>query len=77
MVESPAAITVDGLTKQFAGVTAVDGLHFAVAPGEIFCLVGPDGAGKTTTMRMLAGVMARTRAGDCRRRATLCVTRRA
>ena len=58
MVESPAAITVDGLTKRFAGVTAVDRLHFTVATGEIFCLVGPDGAGKTTTMRMLAGVMA-------------------
>jgi ABC-2 type transport system ATP-binding protein len=58
MAEPAAAIAVDGLTKQFAGVTAVDHLHFAVAKGEIFCLVGPDGAGKTTTMRMLAGVMA-------------------
>ena len=58
MVESHAAITVDGLTKRFAGVIAVDRLHFTVASGEIFCLVGPDGAGKTTTMRMLAGVMA-------------------
>jgi ABC-2 type transport system ATP-binding protein len=58
MAEPAAAITVDGLTKQFANVIAVDRLHFAVAAGEIFCLVGPDGAGKTTTMRMLAGVMA-------------------
>jgi drug efflux transport system ATP-binding protein len=58
MVEPAAAITVDGLSKQFAGVTAVDRLHFSVTKGEIFCLVGPDGAGKTTTMRMLAGVMA-------------------
>jgi ABC-2 type transport system ATP-binding protein len=58
MVEPPAAITVDGLTKRFAGVIAVDRLRFTVASGEIFCLVGPDGAGKTTTMRMLAGVMA-------------------
>jgi len=57
MVESPASITVDGLTKRFASVTAVDCLHFTVTTGEIFCLVGPDGAGKTTTMRMLAGVM--------------------
>ena len=38
-------------------VAAVDGLSFAVSRGEIFGLVGPDGAGKTTTMRMLAGVM--------------------
>src|SRR5512143_3822846 len=57
MVESPAAISVEGLTKQFGDMTAVDRLHFAVAPGEIFGLVGPDGAGKTTTLRMLAGVM--------------------
>jgi ABC-2 type transport system ATP-binding protein len=57
MVESHAAIEVDGLTKRFADVIAVDRLHFTVAAGEIFCLVGPDGAGKTTTMRMLAGVM--------------------
>jgi drug efflux transport system ATP-binding protein len=57
MMEPPAAITVDGLTKRYAGVTVVDHLHFTVAPGEIFCLVGPDGAGKTTTLRMLAGVM--------------------
>jgi ABC-2 type transport system ATP-binding protein len=52
-----AAVTVDGLTKRFGKTTAVDGLGFTVAPGEIFGLVGPDGAGKTTTMRMLTGVM--------------------
>ncbi len=52
-----AAVQACGLTKRFPGVTAVDQLSFAVQPGEIFGLVGPDGAGKTTTMRMLAGVM--------------------
>lgn len=57
MSELPAAIAVDGLTKRFGTVTAVDRLRLSVASGEIFCLVGPDGAGKTTTMRMLAGVM--------------------
>ncbi|TSK06972.1 MAG: ABC transporter ATP-binding protein [Geobacter sp.] len=51
-------IELDGLTKSFPGVRAVDGLSFKVARGEIFGLVGPDGAGKTTTMRMLAGVLA-------------------
>ena len=51
------AIAVSALTKRFAAVTAVDDLSFAVARGEIFGLVGPDGAGKTTVMRMLAGVM--------------------
>jgi ABC-2 type transport system ATP-binding protein len=48
---------VEGLTKSFPGVRAVDALSFDVSPGEIFGLVGPDGAGKTTTLRMLAGIM--------------------
>jgi len=50
-------IQVDGLIKRFAAFTAVDRLSFSVNRGEIFGLVGPDGAGKTATMRMLAGVM--------------------
>ena len=50
-------VRVEALTKRFAAVTAVDHLSFDVGRGEIFGLVGPDGAGKTTTMRMLAGVM--------------------
>jgi ABC-2 type transport system ATP-binding protein len=52
-----AAIEVHGLVKKFPGVTAVDRVSFDVRAGEIFGLVGPDGAGKTTTLRMLAGVM--------------------
>jgi ABC-2 type transport system ATP-binding protein len=52
-----SAIIAEGLTKGFPGVVAVDHLSFDVRPGEIFGLVGPDGAGKTTTLRMLAGVM--------------------
>jgi ABC-2 type transport system ATP-binding protein len=52
-----SAISVDGLTKSFPGVRAVDALSFDVRAGEIFGLVGPDGAGKTTTLRMLAGIM--------------------
>jgi len=51
------AIIAQALTKSFPGVQAVDHLSFEVHPGEIFGLVGPDGAGKTTTLRMLAGVM--------------------
>jgi len=50
-------VAAAGLTKRFAALRAVDGLSFTVSRGEIFGLVGPDGAGKTTTMRMLAGVM--------------------
>jgi ABC-2 type transport system ATP-binding protein len=52
-----SAIVVEGLTKSFAALRAVDRLSFDVRAGEIFGLVGPDGAGKTTTLRMLAGVM--------------------
>ena len=52
------AIDVKRLTRGFPGVQAVKELSFHVKYGEIFGLVGPDGAGKTTTMRMLAGVLA-------------------
>jgi ABC-2 type transport system ATP-binding protein len=51
------AIKAEGLTKNFPGVRAVDALNIDVRAGEIFGLVGPDGAGKTTTLRMLAGIM--------------------
>jgi len=46
-----------GLTKQFASLTAVDNLNLEVEEGEIFGLVGPDGAGKTTTMRLLTSIL--------------------
>lgn len=55
--EVTVAIKADGLTKSFPGVLAVDNLSFDVRAGEIFGLVGPDGAGKTTALRMLAGIM--------------------
>ena len=51
------AIRALGLTKRFGALTAVDDLRFEVHPGEIFGLVGPDGAGKTTSLRMLASIM--------------------
>ena len=50
-------IHLQGLRRTFRDVVAVDQLDLEVAEGEIFGLVGPDGAGKTTTMRMLAGVL--------------------
>jgi ABC-2 type transport system ATP-binding protein len=50
-------IETKALTRTFGAATAVDGLDLAVGEGEIFGLVGPDGAGKTTVMRMLAGIL--------------------
>jgi ABC-2 type transport system ATP-binding protein len=45
------------LTRRFGPLTAVDGFSIEVAKGEVFGLVGPDGAGKTTTLRMLCGLI--------------------
>ena len=53
----PSVIEIQGLTRRFGPLTAVDHLDLTVAAGEIFGLVGPDGAGKTTTLRMLCGLM--------------------
>jgi ABC-2 type transport system ATP-binding protein len=52
-----AAVSVQNLVRHFGPVAAVSGVSFAIQHGEIFGLVGPDGAGKTTIMRMLAGVL--------------------
>ena len=52
MVNIPA-IEAMGLQKRYEGVTAVRGLDLAVQRGEIFGLVGADGAGKTTTIQVL------------------------
>ena len=59
------AVELQGLTRTFGATVAVDRLTFAVARGELFGLVGPDGAGKTTTLRMLAGILVPT-GGDAR-----------
>ncbi|MGQ0723454.1 MAG: ABC transporter ATP-binding protein [Candidatus Eiseniibacteriota bacterium] len=56
-------IRVENLGRRFGTVVAVDSLSFEVREGELFGLVGPDGAGKTTTQRMLAGVLRPTQ-GD-------------
>ncbi len=57
------AIEARGLTRRFGDFTAVDGLTFTVAPGEVFGFLGANGAGKTTAMRMLIGLLAPS-AGD-------------
>jgi len=50
-------IKTENLTRKFGTLTALDSLNLEVNEGEIFGLVGPDGAGKTTTMRLLTGIM--------------------
>ena len=50
-------VAVEGLTKRFGSVTAVDGLTFTVQPGRVTGFLGPNGAGKTTTMRMLLSLV--------------------
>jgi ABC-2 type transport system ATP-binding protein len=50
-------IETHDLTRRFGALTAVDRLSLSIAPGEIFGLVGPDGAGKTTTLRMLSSLV--------------------
>ena len=57
------SVSLTALSRQFGAVRAVEALSFDVAHGELFGIVGPDGAGKTTTLRMLAGVL-RPTSGD-------------
>ncbi|MET7464486.1 ATP-binding cassette domain-containing protein, partial [Nonomuraea sp. NPDC005501] len=49
-------IEVNGLTKRYGGVTAVNDLTFTVRPGHVTGFLGPNGAGKSTTMRMILGL---------------------
>jgi ABC-2 type transport system ATP-binding protein len=61
-VDSPSAfgdaITLDAVTKRYGPTTAVRGLSLSVGRGEMFGLIGPDGAGKTTTIRIVCGLIA-------------------
>jgi ABC-2 type transport system ATP-binding protein len=52
----PATLELDSVTKKFNGTVAVDGLSLKIAPGEIYGLIGPNGSGKTTTIKMIAGL---------------------
>jgi len=50
-------VTLDAVTKRYGAVTAVDQLSMSIARGEMFGLIGPDGAGKTTTIRLICGLL--------------------
>jgi ABC-2 type transport system ATP-binding protein len=60
-----AAISFNRVTKRYDRLTAVDAVTFAIEPGEMFGLIGPDGAGKTTSIRIACGLL-RADAGDVR-----------
>ncbi len=55
--DGPPAIRAEGLTRRFGGFTAVDDVSFSIARGEIFGFLGSNGCGKTTTMKMLTGLL--------------------
>jgi len=55
-VERQPLLRVEGLTKAFGGIRAVDELNLAVAAGELRCLIGPNGAGKSTLFSLLSGI---------------------
>jgi ABC-2 type transport system ATP-binding protein len=75
------AIEIDGLTKRFGTVTAVEDVRFTVERGEVFGFLGPNGAGKTTTINALLGLLhptagtARVLGADVRDEAALVAAR--
>jgi branched-chain amino acid transport system ATP-binding protein len=53
-----ALLSLQGVSKRFRGLVAVDAVSFEVAAGELFAIIGPNGAGKTTLFNMIAGAIA-------------------
>ncbi|MBV8203322.1 MAG: ATP-binding cassette domain-containing protein, partial [Acidobacteria bacterium] len=51
-------VAVEQLVRRYGELVAVDGISFRVERGEMFGLIGPDGAGKTTTLRVILGLLA-------------------
>ncbi len=60
MAKPVLPLEVRGLTKKFGDFTAVDHVTFSVKPGEVLGYLGPNGSGKTTTIRMLCGLLTPT-----------------
>ncbi|MBN1817823.1 MAG: ABC transporter ATP-binding protein [Sedimentisphaerales bacterium] len=59
------ALQVESLTKRYGSVVGVDEVSFAIEPGEVFGYLGPNGSGKTTTLRCIMGLLKPTQ-GECR-----------
>ncbi|HSG98407.1 MAG TPA: ABC transporter ATP-binding protein [candidate division Zixibacteria bacterium] len=57
IISQAPIVEVNGLSKSFGPLTAVDNIDFTIRPGEVFGFLGPNGAGKTTTIRMLCGIL--------------------
>jgi ABC-type multidrug transport system ATPase subunit len=60
MIESQAAIKIRNLTKKFGNFVAVDDLNLEISANECLCLLGHNGAGKTTAINMLTGMLTST-----------------
>jgi branched-chain amino acid transport system ATP-binding protein len=56
-IDGPPVLEVNGLTRRFGGITAVDDVSFTLAPNEILGLIGPNGAGKTTIFDLISGLL--------------------
>src|SRR5215210_5519462 len=57
MMHSKAAVSVEHISKSYGSFRAVDDLTFEIYAGEIFALLGPNGSGKTTTIRMILDIL--------------------
>ena len=63
MIDSAVAVDIHHLTRRFGPIVAVRDLNLTIAKGEVFGLLGPNGSGKTTTIRMLCGLLAPSEGG--------------
>ena len=57
MTDEGLILRIEGLTKDYGPVRAVDDVSFSISPGKIVGLLGPNGAGKTTTIHMILGIL--------------------